>query len=213
MKKRLFTLIAVMGLSLALAACGGSKAEEKTEPEKSTAKVSALVLEDENEKKAGDEAEDDGEVLDGTDKDDMEVEMEAEDWSDFKADTVLTPEEEATEDCIEFDREYYEIFRLDFNHKDEVDKIEFYMLLDQDKTVEEDYSEANRSKCDAYFADDDNYDLINEPVFIKYSVPEVVPNLIVRFTSYGGNVREYLCQYNGRDGGANLTEIQTEFTK
>lgn len=215
MKKRVFALIAVMGLSIALMACsGGSKENADADESAKTSTAKPLVIEVEDKDDV--DVEDDGEVLDGTAADNNMVDPETgenvpnEDWSDFEFKTVLVPEDEATEDCVEFDREYYEIFRLDFNHKDEVDRIEFYNLTNQDEVAKGKYS--TDEKYDAYFADDDNYDLVNEPVFIKYSVPEVIPNLLIRVTSYGGIEKAYLVTYNGRDGGATTVDVTDEVT-
>ncbi len=216
MRKRVFVLIAVMGIGIALAACSGKSKENVTDEESTQKQPQALVIEDEkkdSEKETEKEAEketDENKTGSGVkDSSEGEAEQDPEDWSDFTADTVLVDENEVGEKCIIFNDEYYEYFRLDYNHKDEVAKIEFYELLDQDKTMNGDYSDDNRKQYDAFYGSE-NEDLEKDELFIKYSVPEIIPNLVVRFTSKGGNVKEYYVAYNGRDGGANLIAIEEE---
>jgi hypothetical protein len=121
--------------------------------------------------------------------------------SDFEASTTQVTIDDITSNCLNIDNgdEYY---KLNFNHKEDLYEINFYELSSTG-ALENDYSFDNRS-----FKNSFSYSMLQDDCYFVCNVPEAIPNLLISFVAKNGSVYEYVVSYNGRDGGADLINIE-----
>ena len=132
-----------------------------------------------------------------------------EDLSDFKAEMILTDKENVTSYCIDIDEEteYSEYYLLNFNHREDIYEVNFYNIAMEKIEINDFSYEARDFKCKI------PTEMLQYNCYVQYSVPEVIPNLIISFVSKGGTNFDYLITYNGRDGGVTLVPLSKEISK
>ncbi len=99
---------------------------------------------------------------------------------------------------------YLETFRIDCNFSRDLSKIEYYSIDNPDAILDKKLKQKDltliKSRSFATF----------EAYYLRYEVPEVIPNLLMRFILSDGTAHDFYVTYNGRDGGATLIKIKTK---